>query len=226
MLIETYFGVKNVMNNEISFTENKEVEKKSKEFALEVNQSTKVGIFNENFASVVCANIFTPEQCNGIVKSINEKEWENGNVLNTENSNLRIAQQQSLPMNVEGWPHNVFDKISKQVNEEKYKFNILGFFNNDLPMLVKYSEGGHYDWHIDCGRSSSNRKISFTVQLTDEKDYEGGDLEFIGQTTKPEVMRKQGTITLFPSFLGHRITKVTKGERYSIVGWIHGDAFK
>ena len=34
-----------------------------------------------------------------------------------------------------------------------------------------------------------------------------------------------GTMILFPSYLLHRISEVTRGPRYSMVGWAHGKSF-
>jgi PKHD-type hydroxylase len=33
-------------------------------------------------------------------------------------------------------------------------------------------------------------------------------------------------MTLFPSFVLHRVTPVTKGTRYSLVAWVSGPPFK
>ena len=33
---------------------------------------------------------------------------------------------------------------------------------------------------------------------------------------------EQGSITFFPSYLLHRVSPVTKGERWVIVVWVHG----
>jgi PKHD-type hydroxylase len=39
------------------------------------------------------------------------------------------------------------------------------------------------------------------------------------------LVRAQGTMVLFPSFLVHRVTPVRAGTRYAIVGWLHGPPF-
>ena len=38
--------------------------------------------------------------------------------------------------------------------------------------------------------------------------------------------KAQGTLILFPSFILHEVTPVTKGERNSLVSWITGKPFK
>ena len=74
--------------------------------------------------------------------------------------------------------------------------------------------------------SGNVRKLSFSVQLNDPKDYKGGELNLY-TSEKPETMKKeQGTLILFPSFILHEVTPVTKGERNALVSWVTGKQFK
>ena len=75
---------------------------------------------------------------------------------------------------------------------------------------------------------TSTRKISYSIQLSDGDEYEGGDLVIFPDDSTDEerlLFRCKGTIILFPSYRPHCVTPVTKGTRNAIVGWIHGDAF-
>ncbi len=86
---------------------------------------------------------------------------------------------------------------------------------------------GHYDWHIDLGTDRfSRRKLSLTVQLSAADAYEGGDLEFHLSGLDSARMRRQGTLIAFPSFHEHRVTPVTRGERFSLVAWVDGPPFR
>ena len=38
--------------------------------------------------------------------------------------------------------------------------------------------------------------------------------------------RELGTAVLFPSFIQHRVTEITRGTRYSLVGWVNGKPFR
>ena len=77
------------------------------------------------------------------------------------------------------------------------------------------------------------RKISVTINLTDPVNYEGGNLKFdFGPHSSKErfyectEIRPQGSMIIFPSFLHHQVTPVTKGVRYSLVAWCVGEPFK
>ena len=54
----------------------------------------------------------------------------------------------------------------------------------------------------------------------------GGDLKFFEDNTGSIAVKQQGTLILFPSYVLHQVTPVTKGERNSLVAWVTGDKFK
>ena len=103
--------------------------------------------------------------------------------------------------------------------------------------FTEYKKGQFYDWHCDSyeepynepenlNRHGKLRKLSMTVSLTNPDEYEGGDLEFDFRNTDEgsqpricEEVRKKGSVIVFPSFIHHQVTKVTKGTRYSLVSW-------
>lgn len=105
-----------------------------------------------------------------------------------------------------------------KINDKCFGFNITGIF--DSIQLTKYKVGDFYSAHRDCGPGKLRfRKISFTIQLSDPADYKGGILDIYGQ---PAAETEQGTIIIFPSFMLHKVTPVTHGERFSLVSWIVG----
>lgn len=120
------------------------------------------------------------------------------------------------------------DLILSYVN----RVNEAANWNFDLDFLeplqlTKYKEGDHYGWHQDESEWYANkranrriRKISFTLLLND--DYEGGELHLINQ----EVPMKSGQMIFFHSDDWHRVTKVTKKQRDSLVGWVQGPAWR
>ena len=87
---------------------------------------------------------------------------------------------------------------------------------------------GKYGKHVDRGINTPVRKLSMSIQLTDPKEYEGGELKlYDGEDNQANVMDKtQGTLILFPSYVLHEVMPVTKGERNSLVTWVTGKQFK
>ena len=71
------------------------------------------------------------------------------------------------------------------------------------------------------------RDRSFTLQLSHPDDYEGGNVQFIDDENRSFMApRQRGAIILFDSRTRHRVLKVKKGVRRSIVGWVLGPRWK
>jgi PKHD-type hydroxylase len=75
-------------------------------------------------------------------------------------------------------------------------------------------------------QGNGTRKLSFTVQLSDTKDYKGGDLVFHYKSQPVKAYREKGMVVVFPSTMLHEVTPVKKGTRYSLVGWVAGPRFR
>ena len=111
--------------------------------------------------------------------------------------------------------------------------------------FTKYKLDQFYDWHCDSWSKPYNRpeesdrhgkirKLSVTISLSDENDYEGGDFEFDFRnddkgSNQPQLCKEikpKGSVVVFPSFVWHRVKPVTSGTRYSLVIWNLGWPFK
>ena len=116
---------------------------------------------------------------------------------------------------------NIQKEIMKGYSHYKFKFPQIKVAEVLQIDLLKYKEGGGYFYHIDD--YNFGRTLSVTLNLNE--DYEGGDVVFGRQNLKEELKRikmKSGTLCFFPSnFLyPHKIEKITKGIRYSVVAWL------
>ena len=119
---------------------------------------------------------------------------------------------------------NLFKDIVSHANT-KLAFNLSE--NQPIMQYTEYHADNqdHYDWHhdIDWSRNDGfNRKLSVTIQLSDSKEYEGGEFEFEEVQTPPAELREKGSVLVFASYLRHRVKPVTKGIRKSLVTWLDG----
>ena len=123
----------------------------------------------------------------------------------------------------------VFDRLWDAVGAANREF-----FHYDIQHLeaLQYSiyraeDQGFYCPHYDWGPSEQGlRKISFTVQLSDPREYAGGELLLhVGETSPSVAPKEQGSITVFPSWMYHEVTPVTQGVRRALVGWFEGPAY-
>jgi PKHD-type hydroxylase len=153
------------------------------------------------------------------------KESEIGNVASIDKN---VRSSNVLPCEYDSENGAYLNRIMSQyitmANRECFGFQLNGFQEFQI---AKYGKGDFYDFHMDSNifDNSSQRKLSITVQLSDSIDYVGGDFEFSKDMGKldQKKLREKGTILVFPSFLYHRVTEVTKGERFSLVGWYEGN---
>ena len=89
-------------------------------------------------------------------------------------------------------------------------------------------EQGCYKAHVDpnCWSLPHNRKLSIVVQLSSPEEYEGGELKLYNSHEAITIKKEKGLVVSFPSYTLHEVTPVTKGERYSLVAWVHGPSFR
>lgn len=183
-------------------------------------------------------NAFTKEECESIIKFGNSQKLQGSLISESPESessdsttvkeNLEVRDSEIswlYPCKETFWVFRRLTDIIVELNSRYFKFDIFGA--TDGFQFTKYvAPTGHYGKHIDCGFNTPVRKLSFTLQLSDPDDYEGGDLCLYSEE-KPKVAgRKQGFVTVFPSYVLHEVTPVTKGTRYSLVSWITGKPFK
>ena len=142
---------------------------------------------------------------------------------------IRSSRIKWIPQNEQWqWLYEKLINMATEANDALWNFELIS-----APEPVQYTEyldvdEGHYDWHQDIGPDVlSLRKVSITVQLSEDSDYEGGDLEFSkGGSGGIMAPRGAGTVVIFPSYLMHKLHKITKGTRKSFVLWLGGAHYK
>lgn len=114
--------------------------------------------------------------------------------------------------------------ILTSLNERFFRFDLTGLAEG-LQFTKYTAPGQRYGRHVDCGIGTPVRKLSFTLQLSDPDDYEGGDLCLYLSEKATPMQRKRGYVAVFPSWTLHEVKPVTKGTRYSLVAWVTGKPF-
>ena len=121
-----------------------------------------------------------------------------------------------------------------KVNRENFLYDI-SHIHDETIQYTSYKEGNFYDWHTDQDISDINepdqyvRKLSFTLQLSNEDEYTGGNLEFADfddGKVKFTVPKSRGTMIVFDSRTPHRVCPIESGIRKSLVGWAVGKRWR
>lgn len=194
-----------------------------------------------------------PEDIVDIIEKDLEKNFDDkmkdsrlaGDTLNKEKRNSKNAW---VPTH--HWLGGFMWHYVERANRENFLYD-LHCIDGESMQYTQYTEGAYYGWHNDAGLQTQYkpvtignrqeglaqdflnentelvRKLSFVLQLSDPDEYEGGNLQLLDETGKCYFApRKRGTVILFDSRTQHRVLKVTKGLRKSIVGWTVGPRWK
>jgi PKHD-type hydroxylase len=124
------------------------------------------------------------------------------------------------------WVTHMLRGFILSANRQAWNFDV-----DKLPatQFTSYGLNQHYKLHMDTfALKSPMRKLSIVAQLSDPASYEGGEFFFdwAGERFSPANFKAQGSIIVFPSFVTHEVTPMTKGTRHSIVNWMQGPALK
>ena len=137
-------------------------------------------------------------------------------------------------------------------NIQNFNYDLITFDNQTL-QYTSYEEGEYYSWHTDQsidtyympesnfihGVDERNlktklalngelvRKLSFSLQLSDPSEYEGGELQILDECNGMyQVPKEQGLLVCFDSRAKHRVRKIKNGCRKSLVGWVVGPRWR
>lgn len=190
--------------------------------SMQGQQANSFAANNSLIAVLTMPGCFTAEECARIV-ALGVQKTKLSGIARGEYQKIRDSKVCFVsPDNDTAWIFSKLQAVTMAANQQ-YRFHLSGF--HEPLQIAEYESGGHYDWHLDIGADvTSGRKLSISVQLSDDDSYEGGDLEFLNiNVQKPP--RSVGSITVFPAYLPHRVKPVTRGIRRSLVAWIHGNPF-
>lgn len=131
----------------------------------------------------------------------------------------------------------LYERLTERIqwaNDQDYHFTLAGLL--EPLQLLRYDaptspdeEAGHYHWHQDFGADyMARRKLSITIQLSDPTEYDGCYLTIMdpGPRELRGVYTERGAGILFPSWAPHCVTPITRGRRYALVAWVHGEPFR
>jgi len=174
--------------------------------------------------------IFTPDQCNDIIRIGRQQKPENARVgTATDGSESeydtkkRVTTISWIPFNALKPMYNKIQSVLDSTNKNHFGFDTVEI--TEPAQFTEYPPGGFYDWHTDNDISGIKeppvRKISMTLLLSPENQFTGGGLELVAEGKSPTNL-KQGHAIFFASFIRHRVKPVQTGVRQSLVMWFGG----
>ena len=174
--------------------------------------------------------------CKKIIK-LGKGKWNQAQIFGTRDKkqSLNNIRKSDVVWIKDQWVYDLIWPYMLSANEDAgWKYNIVAA---ESCQVTRYTKDGYYSWHRD-GMGSHNevkdepdneflhgnvRKLSMSIVLN--SDFEGGDFELRDLVDRVSRL-EEGSIIVFPSFMGHRVAPVTKGIRYSLVTWFVGPPFR
>tara|TARA_R100000773_G_C4202901_1_gene104756 strand:+ start:272 stop:841 length:570 start_codon:yes stop_codon:yes gene_type:complete len=171
-------------------------------------------------------DILTEQLCDKIINLSKKSTYRAGKVFNKDGKETNVVSIRDVDVwrihEKEVWLDELLIEQVVRANET-FNYHLSGLI--ERPQLLRYkSPNNSYNWHSDLGvGDASNRKISCSILLNN--DFSGGELQFFLNGSETCIM-DIGDCILFSSFISHRVTRVTKGERWSLVAWFSGPQFR
>ena len=175
--------------------------------------------------------LFTPDQCRQIIDCGRRQPPQKAQVGMGKpgggyDTKKRVTTISWIPFKEMSFMYQDLNRFIQKCNENHFGFGDIRI--TEQAQFTEYPEGGFYDWHMDSDvvmlHEPPVRKISMTLLLSPEDQFEGGDLELMSPGRKAKL--KQGHAICFASFLNHRVAPVTRGVRQSLVMWFGGTPFR
>jgi PKHD-type hydroxylase len=181
------------------------------------------------------------ENCQKII-NLSEDKWNEADTFGSKvDIQMKVGVRKSdIVWITEQWVYDLIWDYMYQANENAgWRYNIVAA---ESCQITRYTKGGFYSWHKDGIGAHTGvwnlpdnkflhgnvRKLSMSILLNDE--YEGGHFQMHGPSEHGEEavetpVSGEGSVIVFPSFIEHQVTPVTKGIRYSLVTWFVGPPF-
>lgn len=179
---------------------------------------------------------FTPEECQKIIALSKLYPEKPPTVSDHAQGKIRVDYRSVrlwyIPYNQD--LHWLWTKIINNVvqsNQQYWNFDLYGIIESMQLLCYDATTGDagvkdHYDKHLDVGPIAPNRKLTFSIQLSSSKDYDGAELKLYRHREAENIPTSQGTMILFPSYILHEVTPITRGKRWALVCWVSGPQFR
>ncbi len=182
-------------------------------------------------------NVFNNEEIKDVLSYFDKQPVEESILKNpTSNQIVRRFKTRNHSFNSVNadnrWILEGLRNAADAINKEFFRFDLSGIETFQYT-VYDGTNSSKYDYHLDMvlgdGPTDTHltKKLAFSYILSDDTEYQGGDLEFLvaeGISAKAE--QKKGRLIAYPSFIMHRVTPVLSGRRKSIVFWALGPKFK
>lgn len=186
--------------------------------------------YNENYFAkpyfhwVNCANEEVVQQITMLGESLSTIKATVGNYEVHES--IRTSTLSWINYNEES--AKIYNFLVDKIDRINYHHYGMKLTSMESIQYTRYPIGGHYKYHNDIifKKEDSSRKLSIIMALSSPDEYKGGDLLICPHGDNPTTIRlNKGDLIAFPSYIPHKVTSVTEGNRITAVSWVYGPKF-
>ena len=188
----------------------------------------------KSYIATTAYPVLNPQQCDELIRiGQSEPQIKGKTSMNDADSQkYRKSTISWIPFTKAVPLYKVISQWVERINNNSFGFDTIQL--TEAGQYAEYSKGGFYNWHMDSSTKMITmppvRKISMTLLLNDPKEFEGGYLQIfcdnLLDSEKSKIKIERGYAVFFASFLLHRVTPITKGNRKSLVMWFGGTPLK
>jgi predicted 2-oxoglutarate/Fe(II)-dependent dioxygenase YbiX len=162
--------------------------------------------------------LFNSDECDYFKSLSDDKSFKRSKVTGYNDLDIiskhRTSSESMIQLN-----NDLSNRILDKLKEFKIK-SLPEFF-----IILKYNKNQEFKRHNDSGLQYPNRYKTLIIQLSNETDYDGGEL-CIFHNGKTIISSKEiGNVIMFDSSIDHCANKIKEGIRYSMVFWLLIDNF-
>lgn len=169
--------------------------------------------------------LFTKEECNQILK-------EHSFFKRSISADTSHITDETLIKKIDDWRTSydshidLSDSTKNLILSKLKKYNVIDI--PEISTVVRYEKGQEFKPHRDSEDGFNHRYKTLVIQLSDEIEYNGGELHvWLKNQKNPIVANKQlGNTIMFNSDLLHQATPVLNGVRYIWITWLRSVDFK
>lgn len=175
-------------------------------------------------------HVFEPDLCRALIAAYETQGNEESGFMREENGKTvlthdyghkrrrdHILSDQAL---IDAATNRVRRRIVPEI-QKAHQF-VATRMERNLVACYRAEDKAHFQPHRDnTTRGTAHRRFAVSINLTD--DYDGGEIcfpEYGPQTFKPPV----GAAVVFSCSLLHRVTPLTRGNRYAFLPFLYDDA--
>jgi len=169
-------------------------------------------------------NVYNPAECRDIVNHCQNNISNKIKDIHPESKKLKAAPIETITF--DGKLDRFFNLVYN-INQRMFGLRVW----NQVPLSINFNtyEAGHeYQYHRDKTEAGEMSDVKLTAILNlSLTSFTGGDFSFfVGQEKIIPEINEIGSLLIFPSYLYHKVSPVTHGQRMTLSAWLEGPNWK